>query len=207
MKHYNILIVEDEPIIAQHIAVYLERSNYVISGIAHDAADALQLLHDNKPDAAILDVNLEGNMDGVDIGSYIHDNMQIPFFYLTAYADASTLERAKATHPCGYIVKPFNEKTLLASLEMVLYNFQRGNTKAPAEICFDQINKHLTSPVSRREFNILEQIYKGLPNRRIAEDLYVSMNTVKKHINNTYIKLDVNSRSTAIARIRELMFK
>jgi ATP/maltotriose-dependent transcriptional regulator MalT len=105
------------------------------------------------------------------------------------------------------VVKPFNEKSLVATLEIAISNFaQRSNQQIPS-ISFEKINKHLISPVSEREFDVLQLIYEGKPNRQIAEALYVSANTVKKHINNAYIKLDVNSRSTAIARLRELMLK
>jgi DNA-binding NarL/FixJ family response regulator len=207
MSEFRILIVEDEPIIAQNIAVYLDNNDFKVSGIAYDDEEAFLQLKQNTPDAVILDINLDSETDGIGIAGYINKNMSIPFLFLTSHADRDTLERAKAVEPWGYIVKPFNEKTLLATLEIALSNFaQRGNQNVPG-ISFEKINKHLINPVSEREFDVLQHIYAGKPNRQISEALYVSLNTVKKHINNTYLKLDVNSRSTAIARLRELMLK
>jgi DNA-binding NarL/FixJ family response regulator len=145
--------------------------------------------------------------DGIQLADYINKYFQLPFLFLTSYADRDTLQRAKKTAPWGYIVKPFNEKTLAAALEIAIYNFaKRSNQQAP-QIFFEKINRHLINQVSEREFEVLQLIYEGKPNGQISEALHVSMNTIKKHINNAYLKLDVNSRSTAIARLRELMIK
>jgi DNA-binding NarL/FixJ family response regulator len=207
MSEFKILIVEDEAIIAQNIAVYLNNSDFIVSGIAYDDEEAMLQLKQNTPDATILDINLDCETDGITIAGYINKHVPMPFLFLTSHADKDTLERAKKVEPWGYVVKPFNEKSLVATLEIAISNFaQRSNQQIPS-ISFEKINKHLISPVSEREFDVLQLIYEGKPNRQITEALYVSANTVKKHINNAYIKLDVNSRSTAIARLRELMLK
>jgi DNA-binding NarL/FixJ family response regulator len=207
MSEFKILIVEDEAIIAQNIAVYLNNSDFTVSGIAYDDDEAIHQLKQNTPDAAILDINLDCETDGIQIAEFINKNTPMPFLFLTSHADKDTLERAKKVEPWGYVVKPFNEKSLVATLEIAISNFaQRSNQQIP-QVSFEKINKHLINQVSEREFDVLQLIYEGKPNQQIAETLHVSVNTVKKHINNTYIKLDVNSRSTAIARLRELMLK
>jgi DNA-binding NarL/FixJ family response regulator len=207
MSEFKILIVEDEAIIAQNIAVYLNNSDFVVSGIAYDDEEAMLQLKQNTPDAAILDINLDCETDGIQIAEYINKNTPMPFLFLTSHADKDTLERAKKVEPWGYVVKPFNEKSLVATLTIAISNFaQRSNQQIPS-IGFEKINKHLINQVSEREFDVLQLIYEGKPNQQIAEGLYVSVNTIKKHINNAYVKLDVNSRSTAIARLRELMMK
>jgi DNA-binding NarL/FixJ family response regulator len=207
MSEFKILIVEDEAIIAQNIAVYLNNSDFIVSGIAYDDEEAMLQLKQNTPDATILDINLDCETDGIAIAGYINKYVPMPFLFLTSHADKDTLERAKKVEPWGYVVKPFNEKSLVATLEIAISNFaQRSNQKIPS-ISFEKINKHIINQVSEREFDVLQLIYEGKPNQQIADGLYVSVNTVKKHINNAYIKLDVNSRSTAIARLRELMTK
>jgi len=207
MNEFRILIIEDEPIIAKNIAVYLNDCDYIVSGIAYDHEEALQQLKENTPDAAIIDINLDSEKDGIEIADYINSSCFIPFLFLTSHADKDTLQRAKRVEPWGYVVKPFNEKTLLATIEIAISNFaQRSNKQVPS-IDFGKINKHLISPVSEREFEVLRLIYEGKPNRQIADGLYVSLNTIKKHINNIYMKLDVDSRSTALVRLRELMMK
>lgn len=207
MSEFKILIVEDDAIIAQNIAVYLNNSDFIVSGIAYDDEEAYHQLRNNTPDAAILDINLDCETDGISIAAFINTHAPLPFLFLTSHADKDTLARAKKVEPWGYIVKPFNEKTLLATIEIAISNFAQQSNRQIPTILFDKINKHLISPVSEREFDVLRLIYEGKPNRQIAETLFISMNTVKKHINNAYLKLDVNSRSTVIARLRELMNK
>ena len=207
MDEIQILIVEDEPVIAENIAHYLNNHDFKVCGIAYDADEAKMFLENGSPDAIVLDINLESEVDGLDIAAYVNSHYRIPFILLTSYADRETIEKAKKVKPWGYIVKPFNEDTLLASLEMAISNFAQTQNRDQPEPRFEKINKHLISQVSEREFEVLKLIYAGKTNQQIAEALFVSVNTVKKHINNSYLKLDVLTRTTAIARIRELMIK
>lgn len=207
MNELKILIVEDEPIIAENISMYLNNADFIVSGIAYDDEEAKSQLSTNTPDAVILDINLESETDGIRIADYINKNFQLPFLFLTSYSDKETLQRAKAVEPSGYIVKPFNEKTLLASLEIAISNYAlRSNQQVPS-LSIEKINKHLISPLSDREFEVLQLIYQGKTNNQIAESLFVTVNTIKVHIKNAYLKLDAISRSTAIVRLRTLMMK
>jgi DNA-binding NarL/FixJ family response regulator len=207
MDEIQILIVEDEPVIAENIAYYLNNHDFKVCGIAYDADEAKMFLENGSPDAIILDINLGSEMDGLDIAAHVNLHYRIPFVLLTSYADRETLEKAKKVKPWGYIVKPFNESTLLASLEMAISNFAETQNKNQPEPRFEKVNKHLISQVSEREFQVLKLIYEGKTNQQISDELFVSVNTVKKHINSSYLKLDVLTRTMAIARIRELMIK
>jgi DNA-binding NarL/FixJ family response regulator len=127
--------------------------------------------------------------------------------FLTSHSDKETLQKAKAVEPNGYIVKPFNEQTLLATLEIAISNHANRQNRQVPELNIEKVNKYLLSSISEREFEVLQKIYQGKTNNQIANDLFVTVNTVKVHIKNTYLKLDVSSRTTAIARLRELMMK
>jgi len=207
MTETKILIVEDEPLIAEDIAEALRRNDYAVSAIVYSKEDALAELSRNLPDVAILDINLNGGMEGIEIANTIAANYNIPFIFLTSYSDKKTVASSKITEPAGYIVKPFTEAGLYSSLEIALYNYAQKNKRNFPELKLSTINQHLASPVSEREFQLLQLIYDGHSNKQIAADLFISLNTVKKHINNLYLKLDVASHSSAIARIRELMCK
>lgn len=207
MSELKILIIEDEPVIAENISMYLNNADFTVSGIAYDDEEAVNQLRNNTPDAVILDINLDSAIDGIQIADYINKNFQLPFLFLTSYSDKETLQRAKVVEPSGYIVKPFNGQTLLASLEIAISNFaNRSNHQVP-DLNLDKINKHIRSPLTDREFNVLQLIYQGKTNNQIAEELFVTINTVKVHIRNTYLKLDAASHSTAIVRARQLMQK
>ncbi|MFN0014345.1 MAG: response regulator transcription factor [Saprospiraceae bacterium] len=201
----RVLIVEDEPLIARNIAMYLRNHDYEVSGIAHDPEEALYQLKRNPPDFAILDINLEAERDGIHLGEHINRHCFIPFVYLTSYSDKATLDRAKQTNPYGFIVKPFNEKTLYATIEIALANHAANANRHVPELAIDRLNTGLLAPLTEREFEVLQLLYAGKTNQQIAAELYIAVNTLKKHINNAYFKLDVTSRTTAVAKLRDLM--
>ncbi len=207
MTEIRILIVEDEPIIAEDIASALNKNEYDVSGIAYDKEDALHELKTNTPDLALLDINLSGAQEGIEIAEIMSTNYHIPFIFLTSYSDKGTLEKAKHTEPSGYIVKPFSEAGLYSTIEIALYNFAQKNKNRFPELSMTVINKCLTEAVTEREFDLLHLIYEGNTNQQIADTLFISLNTVKKHINHIYLKLNTTSRSSTIARLRELMMK
>jgi DNA-binding NarL/FixJ family response regulator len=207
MSKLRILIVEDEPVIAENISMYLDNADFEVSGIAYDSIEAKEQLLTNTPDAAILDVNLESEQDGIDIAGYINEKFQLPFLFLTSYSDKETLERAKKVKPSGYIVKPFNEKTLLASLEIAISNFTAESNHSLPSLSFDKINNHLLSQLSEREFELVQLLYEGITNTQIAEKLFISVNTVKTHLKSIYLKLDAGTRMEVIRRLRQIMLK
>ena len=207
MSKLRVLIVEDEPVIAENISMYLDNNDFEVSGIAYDSAEANEQLQSNTPDAAILDVNLESDEDGIDIASSINQKYLIPFLFLTSYSDKETLERAKKVKPSGYIVKPFNEKTLLASLEIAISNFTAEKNHSLPPLNHDKLNYYLLSPISEREFELVQQLYEGITNTQIADKLFISVNTVKTHLKNIYLKLDAGTRIEVIRRLREIMMR
>ena len=205
MSEVRVLIVEDEPVIAENIAMYLNNNDFMVSGIAYDNEEARNQLMHNTPDAVLMDINLGCDEDGIDLAAFINKNYKIPIVFLTSYADKETIHRAKEIEPGAYIVKPFYEEALLASLEIAISNFARRNTQQIPLLSFAKINKHLIAQLSVREFEVLQLIYEGKTNQQIAEQINISINTVKKHINSAYLKLDVPTRTKGIARLLELM--
>jgi len=207
MSERSILIVEDEPLVAEDIAAALMRNDFAISAIVYTKEDALNELKNNLPDVVILDINLNGEMHGIEIAETISIQYNIPFIFLTSYSDKRTLTNAKVTEPSGYIVKPFTEAGLYSSIEIALYNYAQKNKRNFPELKLTTLNQSLKTPISEREFQLLQLIYNGHSNKQIAAELFISINTVKKHINNLYLKLEASSHSSATARIRELMCK
>ncbi|MBL7740296.1 MAG: response regulator [Chitinophagaceae bacterium] len=207
MSKLKVLIVEDEPVIAENVSLYLDNNDFEVSGIAYDSHEAIEQLNANTPDAVILDINLDSEKDGIDIATYINAAYQIPFLFLTSYSDKATLDRAKEVKPGGYIVKPFNERTLLASLQIAISNHAAEQKGSMPPISMDKINRHLLSPLTQREFEIIGFICEGHTNTQIAEKVFVSVNTVKTHLKNIYLKLDVSTRLALLKKLRELMIR
>ncbi|GHA69620.1 LytR/AlgR family response regulator transcription factor [Pontibacter akesuensis] len=120
MTKPKILISEDEVIIAEDLAASLEDLGYETCAI-DTGEDTIDMIRETRPDLVLLDINLKGDADGVEIGSRIRQEFKIPFIYLTAYADAATIDRAKKTEPDGFLVKPFDDKSLRSAIEIALY--------------------------------------------------------------------------------------
>lgn len=117
----RILIVEDEALIAQDIEQRLHDLGYEVCGIAATGEQAIRAADLHRPDIALMDIMLRGDMDGIEAAEAIDERHQIPVIFLTAHADQGVLQRAKLTQPLGYITKPFTERELSAALEIGLY--------------------------------------------------------------------------------------
>jgi signal transduction histidine kinase/CheY-like chemotaxis protein len=120
----KILIVEDERIVAGDIETSLKRWGHGVSGIVSSGEEALKNVEITRPDLVLMDVKLKGRMDGVQTAHRLHEEFKIPVVYLTAHANDELLRRAQATESFGYIVKPFEEKSLHATIEMAVYKSQ-----------------------------------------------------------------------------------
>jgi DNA-binding NarL/FixJ family response regulator len=204
MGQTKILIVEDDPLIAAEIANCLEEVGFAVSGKSATRAAAVQQLEINLPDAVLLDINLEGGMEGIELAEIINRRYHLPIVFLTSYSDRGTLDAAKRVEPAGYIVKPFTEKDLLAGLEIALYNFAQKNNRTHAPLQLEKINRVLATPLTVREFELLALLREGFSNREMGRRLFVSENTIKTHLKNLFLKLDAATRTAAVARAQEM---
>ena len=124
MPKANILIVEDEAVVAADLAGKLERAGYRSVGIAADGEDAVESAKALAPDLVLMDIRLGGPMDGIKTAERIQACRNIPIVYLTAHSDMNTLRRAAATEPFGYILKPFEERDVTTQIEIALFKHQ-----------------------------------------------------------------------------------
>lgn len=120
----QILIVEDERIVADDIKTSLLRLGYEVCGIAISGEEAIKKAEEHRPDLVLMDIVLKEEMDGIETASIIRTRFDIPVVYLTAHADAKTLERAKTTEPFGYILKPFEDRDVHSTIEIAIYKHE-----------------------------------------------------------------------------------
>lgn len=206
MADINILIVEDEPLIAEDLAGILMKLDFEIQAVCYTLQDAQkQLSQKNKPDLVLLDINLNGEETGIEIGKWLNEELLVPFVYVTSYSDSSTVKAASQTQPSGYIVKPFTQAAIYSAVEIALYNHAQRIKQLFPKLSLEKLNRKLLEPITDREFNVIELLNDGKTNTQISERLFISLNTTKKHIKNIFVKLDVSSRSALIAAVRNLM--
>ncbi|MCI9846834.1 sigma-54-dependent transcriptional regulator [Flavobacterium pectinovorum] len=118
----KILIVEDEFIVANDLKIMLQKADYQVIGIASSVVQARKLIEDKRPDWILLDIMLKGTLTGIDLAWELRE-MQLPFLYISANTNQTTLEAVKATHPYGFMVKPFRERDLIVMLDIAKYRF------------------------------------------------------------------------------------
>ena len=121
MGKQKIMVVEDEYIVAASLEACLENMGYEVSGVADSGEKAIKFSEKEPPDLVLMDIKLNGEMDGVEAAEEIMSRWNIPIIFLTAYSDEKLLERAKLVKPYGFLVKPFQNREIKATIEMALY--------------------------------------------------------------------------------------
>jgi CheY-like chemotaxis protein len=122
MATERILLVEDESLIAKDLERRLQRMGYLVIVLAVTGLDAIHQTLEHQPDVVLMDIRLQGQMDGIEAAAFIRTHLNIPVVYMSAYVDEETLARASATRPAGYLRKPFTERQLRLAIEGALCN-------------------------------------------------------------------------------------
>lgn len=201
----KVLIVEDEPTIAQDIAFNLEDHGFEVAGMAMSSDKALDILYKKNVDIALLDISIQGTKNGIELAHLINEKYQIPFVFLTSFSDQDTIQKAADTYPEGYLVKPFKDSDLAPALNVALAKHNRS--KEDGLPTLEVINTNLEEEISESEYRVIEAVWNGKKNYEISDQLFISVNTVKSHLSKIYQKLKVNSKPLLIQRLREIYQK
>ncbi len=119
----NILIIEDEEILAWDLSENLQREGYHIVETVADGKEAMEIFLQNEIDLILCDINIDGQWDGIETMTNILKIKQLPLIYLTALSDKETIERAKNTQPAAYVTKPFQLESLRIAIDLAIHNF------------------------------------------------------------------------------------
>ena len=155
MNTCRILVVEDEGIVAMDIRDRLAGMGYQLAGHASNGELALALAERLRPDLVLMDIRLQGAMDGITAAEQLYRRLHIPVIFLTAYSEDATLERARLAEPFGYILKPFHDRDLRSAIEIALYKHQ-------AEEEIRRLN---------RLYDVLSQVNQAIVRIRTPEEL------------------------------------
>ena len=170
-KRLRILIVEDDPIIAEDLAAYMDDFGYEALDPVDNADSAIKTIRKEKPDLCLLDVHLNSEINGIQLAAMINDIIEVPIVFLTAFNDRDTVEKIKATHPAAYLVKPVDEKNLQTSLEIAFSNFNREGEHSEKSVHKDSIFIKIKDRLSK--FNYDDILYFE------AYDNYAFLHTAK----------------------------
>lgn len=212
MTTTKVLVVEDEWIVAVDVQRTLGRAGYVVDEVVTSPSKALSAFDRIRPNLVLLDIELGGATDGVELASKIRARSSVPIVFLSAHCDPPTLRRAMKTAPQGFVVKPFTEAQLLTALQLALHSGEEPNegTNA-AQQTLERIaallhevghtvNSFGAAPrvpdvgLSSREREILDRLLDHQRVPGIARTLGISEHTVRNHLKSIYAKVGVHSQ-------------
>ena len=147
MGKAQVLVVEDNRIVAKDIENSLKNLGFDVCGSVPSGEEALEKAEEQRPDLVLMDIMLKGEMNGTEAAGQIHSRLNIPVVYLTAYADEGVLEKAKKTEPFGYIIKPFEERELNTAIEIALYKHKMERKLRESEQWFSTTLKSIGDAV------------------------------------------------------------
>lgn len=196
----QILIVEDDPLIAMDLRDIVERAGYPHVEVAGTMAEARTKLETLENGFVFLDINLDKRHGGTDLANEIRRKYTFPFAFVTANTDDDTLEKVQPTKPVGFIVKPFDEKEILAVLKIGVLTIKDHGKSVPETISLQRV-EHAFPSLTESEATVLLRLYEAKSNQAIADDLFLSVNTIKTHLKSLYLKLDVSSRMEAVQKL------
>lgn len=124
MTQARVMIIEDETLIAFDLRTQVEHMGHMVTSIYGSGEKALEEVANDNPDLVLMDIRLQGSLDGIETAEKMHQTCDVGIIYLTAFSEDSYLKRAKLTEPFGYMVKPVGEKDLHCAIEMALYKLQ-----------------------------------------------------------------------------------
>lgn len=169
MGKTRILVVEDEAIIAKDLQWRLQDMGYDVPFIVASGEEALTRVREDHIDLVLMDIMLQGKMDGIEAAGHMHSERNIPVVFLTAYADDAMLQRAKITEPFGYLIKPVRDRELYSTIEMALYKYKMEKRIRESEGKYRTLLENLPQKIFFKDRN---SVYISC-NENYAEDLKI----------------------------------
>jgi len=176
----KVLIVEDEVLVADELTADLEDHQFIVTGIAISSEECFDAIKENPPHAILMDINIKGNLDGIEASAIINKTHNIPIVYLTANTDTTTINRALATSPSAFISKPYHKKDIFIALEIAFnkHNETILKSKKPSnENCFFVKNGEYYTKINIADINYIEadgsysKIYTNNRNYTLSNNL------------------------------------
>ncbi|MDP8220614.1 MAG: ATP-binding protein [Candidatus Stygibacter frigidus] len=173
MNIVKVLIVEDERIIAESIKLSIEKLNYSVCGIQAWGEKVTSTIEELQPDLILMDIRLRGEMSGVQAAAIIKDKFDLPVVFLTSYSDDKTIQNAKHTYPYGYLVKPFEERELYATIEIALFKHRTSQELEKYRNHLEQLVDERTSELNKVNFELESRIKEEVEKRNMQQQVII----------------------------------
>ncbi len=210
-KKCSVLVLEDEAIVAMEIEERLSDLGYEVVAVVSRGEDAIAKSIELEPDIAILDIRLNGTLSGIDAAKEIHLSLNIPVIFLTAYSDDDTLEKAQATEPFAYLIKPFTGRELHTSIEIALFRHKMEqrlrNAAETAMLYIDLMGHDLRQALQAISTGseILESLTEDDDFRQILEIIHVSVGKAERLISKVLATRQLLETPLTVVDFREVL--
>lgn len=191
----QVLAIEDNELHAENLRFCAEELGYTIINIVDNANDCLKILETKKPNIILLDINIKGDINGIQLADIIKNKFNIPIIFCTSLDDRITIGKAITTQPEAYLNKPIEEKPLANAVEIAIYKEKNKALNLQKQIEFKI--KDLTEKynLTSREIDLINLLLNGDDTKTVSDKLFISTNTVKYHSKNLFEKLNVKTRA------------
>ena len=206
MQQYKVLVVEDELINAQYLSSVVKKLGHIIVDAVSSSDEALEVVKNNRIDIVFMDINIDGNLDGIECASLINKEYEMAVIYTTAYCDSETIFRASETNLYGYLIKPFDAKDIEAILHVTKARFSESNSindriktlqlndrylynKDNKTLQIDNIEVDLTKKESELLYLFCTNMYQTLSFESIQESIWNQKDIGNSTIRDTILRL------------------
>ena len=206
MNRYNILLVDDEPLLLESLEIILSLNGMQIVGKASDGREALSILEQQTCELALVDLNMKG-MGGIELIEHLKKMYpEIKILVLTTFYDDHYITEAIANGADGYLLKDSGKDAILGAIGQIMEGRNVIDHKVMQRLSVLMSGKTenavITQGMTKRESEILSLLAEGLTNQQIAKELYISEGTVKNYISAIYDKTGIHDRSKLIVAIK-----
>lgn len=200
----NVVIVEDNEALIKPLAFAIESTErYKVVATYTNAEDVQTMIHNNLPDIVIMDIQLSGELDGIDCTFYLKKNFpKIDVLMLTVFDNGDQVFDALKAGACGYMTKTSSVQEIINALDEASIGGAPMSFKI-ARMVLNTFNKNYDTPLTTKEDEVLNLLAKGGSYKTAASTMEISPETVKFHIKNIYVKLHVNNKKDAIEIARK----
>lgn len=200
MPNGKLLVVEDDRTTASIIKMYLQNCDYQVVDVVRTGNHAIESAERNSPDLVLMDIKLDGEIDGITAANIIINNLHVPVVYITSFSDEGILKRAQMTNHSGFINKPVREVDLKTTINLAVNN-HNNRTSNPARKKLNLSELASAYNLTKSESKVIIKLLQNPDLAATSDDFDITINTLRTHLKHIYKKTGTNSKAELLMKI------
>jgi len=201
MPNGKLLVVENDRTTASIIKMLVQKFDYEVVDIVSAGAHAISSTEKNNPDLVLMDIKIDGDIDGITAANTIINNYNTPVVYITSYSDKEILRRARLTSHSGFINKPVREVDLKTTIDFAVRKKPEQNVDQQAKEKLSAGALIKTFSLTKSESNLVIKLIKNPDLNATSDDFDITINTLRTHLKHIYRKTDANSKAELLMKV------